>query len=289
MGTRKLTISFFLGACLLLVSGKAISDSEVAYEYKYTGATFTAFSPADETNPFYPDGYITGSFTVEEPLPPNSTIELANFDWNPRYRFGGVGGTTLTNANSGLWDLEIATDSDGIPSGYHITITGRVESLDDPVDMIEIDFGLNEFDWGHVLEDGGCYSVSLLGICTSVGFSNTLGLVGQSFVPGSWEVTEVPGMTDMEKLVDFLESINEEYGYLSDEQLGGLAMKLLKAEVKFNSDVGADKSEQACRQFESFINQIDKFVPKFIPVPIAYTLLWQAVQIWDEEECELKN
>lgn len=77
-----------------------------------------------------------------------------------------------------------------------------------------------------------------------------------------WLVTESP----MEQLQSLLDSLvaNPDIR-LSEKQAYGLAQKGWEADTKFNSQVGADKTAEACNQMDAFVNQLGAFTPRFIP------------------------
>lgn len=74
-------------------------------------------------------------------------------------------------------------------------------------------------------------------------------------------------------------------GILSEKQAFGLFQKGWEANSKFNSDVGADKQDQACNQMDAFLNQLDAFSPKFIPEAEYNELKDLAIAIMNEEGC----
>jgi hypothetical protein len=75
----------------------------------------------------------------------------------------------------------------------------------------------------------------------------------------TWLVTE----TLMEQLQAEVDALVEAE-LLTEEQAFGLMQKGWEANAKFTSDVGADKTDQACNQMEAFLNQLEAFIPKFL-------------------------
>ena len=95
-----------------------------------------------------------------------------------------------------------------------------------------------------------------------------------------WLVTE----TLMEQLQSEVDLLVEE-GILTEEQAFGLMQKGWESNAKFTSNVGADKTDQACNQMEAFLNQLYAFTPKFIPLDDAEILEGLALDIMAEEGC----
>jgi hypothetical protein len=86
----------------------------------------------------------------------------------------------------------------------------------------------------------------------------------------TWPISETP-MEQLESLLDWLvqNPDNEPDIKLTEERAYGLMQKAFEADTKFNSDVGADKTDMACNQMDAFLNQLEAFTPKFIPEAYA--------------------
>lgn len=147
---------------MILLCGNALA----ATQYSYTGSAFSFFNPNDNNNVFWPAGFVSGTFTVNAPLPGNLTGQDISGDL-ASYSFSANGGSVLTEANSLVVAFDITTDAPGNITGWLIWISSPVTSPGDLVNVIE----LRNPDGDIVYEDAECAIVSQ-GACVGVN-SNT--------------------------------------------------------------------------------------------------------------------
>jgi hypothetical protein len=111
------------------------------------------------------------------------------------------------------------------------------------------DYAPNSDDWGYVRR--------IMIMCHGIPYEKWFDISAR--ITSATLVTETP----MEALQIAVEELEED-GYITEDQRAGLYEKLLKADVKFNSDFGSEtKNDAACNQMEAFLRQFEALA-KFI-------------------------
>lgn len=190
-------LSITLGVFLILFAQPAYSDAY--YEYEYTGSTFDFFDPENETNVFYPNGYVVGRFILSAPLEGN-LIWTRIVDDILEYSFEGVGGPVLTNDNSGLLFAKVSTDAAGEVIDWNVRIVNKVETIDDPMEVVLITSAYPDYS-DAALHNGDCHIIEG-GLCTGGACSIDHGCAKarvETGPLGTWDMTVVP---DPERILE---------------------------------------------------------------------------------------
>ena len=117
-------------------------------------------------------------------------------------------------------------------------------------------------------------------VCQILGTLEPIDIHIGAFITSLILVTDTP----LEQLVVAIDRLVAD-SFISEQRANGLRTKLLRANAKFASDVGANKTVQACNQMEAFINQVNGLGRNFIPEQDAALLLDLANAVMIEEGC----